>query len=382
MARNFTEPKITPHNPTSADMAKDWFVWFRFYDPSTDKWVMKSYKKGINNYKSYRERLAEANALRQFLKEELQAGWNPIRNEHAIKIYSLQQALDYVFNLKCRTIRPKTKETYRHIIKLFKEWLEKKGLLNLAIGAFTPSLAQQYMDQLIIEKNYSGRTHNDHLVILSTFFNSFMERDWIIKNPFRSVKKKQTTIGRNLAYTDIEKEKLKTILLAKDPWMYYFTQFLYFCFIRRTELTRLRVSDIDLANHTIIIRAEVSKNKTQESVVIPEGLEPILKVMKLEHFPSEFYVFGRHLYPSDLPYCNPDHISSRHNKFVKKLGIDSEKGLYSWKHTGVCQAYYSTGKDIYSLMRQLRHRELNTTSIYLKSLGLVQNDVFRKAMVA
>lgn len=164
--------------------------------------------------------------------------------------------------------------------------------------------------------------------------------------------------------------------------MYYFTQIMYYCFIRRTELTRLKVGDFDLVNHTIIIRAEVSKNKTQESVVIPEGLEPVLKAMKLENYPSNFFVFGRHLYPSELQYINPDHISTRHNKFVRKLGIDSQKGLYSWKHTGVCQGYYSTGKDIYSLMRQLRHRDLNTTAIYLKSLGLIQNDVFRNAMIA
>jgi integrase len=77
-----------------------------------------------------------------------------------------------------------------------------------------------------------------------------------------------------------------------------------------------------------------------------------------------------------------NHITTRHSKFTKQLQFDQQKGLYSWKHTGVCAAYYATGKDVYALMRQLRHKELTTTMIYLKSLGLIQNDAFRNSMIA
>lgn len=70
------------------------------------------------------------------------------------------------------------------------------------------------------------------------------------------------------------------------------------------------------------------------------------------------------------------------SKTINKLGIDTQKGLYSWKHSGVCYYYYLTNKDIYAVMRQLRHRDLSTTMIYLKSMGLIQNDAFRNAMVA
>jgi integrase/recombinase XerD len=382
MSRQFTEPKITPHRPTVADMQKDWSVWFRFYDPRTDQWILRTYKKGINRFTNFRERLSEANALCAALKEELQDGWNPLTNERVIRINSLSQGLDYVMNLKAQSIRPKTRHTYLHIIRLFKEWLNKKGMLDIAMGQFSSNHAQEYMDQLLVARSYSARTHNDHLIILSTFFNCMQQRDWILKNPFKGVKKLKASVGRNHAYTESEKEKLKSLLIKKDPWMYYLTQIMYYCFIRRTELARLRVKDIDLVNKTIIIRGEDAKNDSQESVVIPVGLEPVLEEMALHNYPDDFYIFGRHLYPSEIPYANVDHISARHNKFCRQLKLQKEKGLYSHKHTGVCAAYYATGKDIYSLMRQLRHRDMNTTSIYLKSLGLIQNDVFRNAMVA
>ena len=184
------------------------------------------------------------------------------------------------------------------------------------------------------------------------------------------------------AFSEKERETLEQHLYLHDRRLYYFTRIMFHCFIRRTEMVCLKVKHVDLVNKTIIIPGDNAKNNQQESVVIPTGLEPILKQMQLHNYKGEDYLFGRRLLTSDKKYSNPNHISCRHNKIVKNIGIDSEKGLYSWKHTGVCIYYYGTGKDIYSLMRQLRHRDLNTTMIYLKSLGLIQNDVFRNAKIA
>jgi hypothetical protein len=69
---DFTIPQIYPKEPTQKDMSTDWFVWFRIFDGK--KWIQKSYKKGINRLKNYRDRLAYANALRQELHERLKDG--------------------------------------------------------------------------------------------------------------------------------------------------------------------------------------------------------------------------------------------------------------------------------------------------------------------
>lgn len=136
-----------------------------------------------------------------------------------------------------------------------------------------------------------------------------------------------------------------------------------------------------MINKTIVIPGENTKNKHQESVVIPNGLEKVINEMELHQYPADEFVFGRRLLTCSVQYKNPNWISTRHNDIVKKLKMDPEKGLYSWKHTGVCN-YYNVMKDPYAIMRQLRHRDLNTTMIYLKSMGLIQNDAFRNAQVA
>jgi integrase len=379
-SKNYTDPKISPE---TLDISVDWYVWFRYQDAVTGNWKQKRYKGGLNTYKSLRKRLPEAHALRDALAEQLKAGWRPDNvSQVTIHIYSIGQAFQFILNIKNQTLKPKSQSTYKHIVKLFTDWTTSKELTDTSLKHFTSKQAQDYMDHLLLEKKYSGRTFNDHLIILRTLFNCFVEREWIVKNPFRAVKKKTATIGRNHAYGEFEKLRLEQYLKANDIRLYYFTRFMEHSFIRRTEMTFLQVKHVDLLNSTITIPGDSAKNDHQESVVITLGLEPIIAAMELHRYSPEDYLFGRYLQTGPNRYKNPNGISTRHNKIVKALGIGSEKGLYSWKHTGVCKSYYTTGKDVYAIMRQLRHRDFNTTQIYLKSLGLIQNDVFRNSMVA
>jgi integrase/recombinase XerD len=384
---SWTEPALCHYD---YDTSKAWFVYFTFCDTRSGATRRVQSRKGINNYKSRDERLKKGNALVKWWKRELEGGWNPFVQGEVKKLpihYTISEAVERVLALKLPTLRKRAKETYTYMHKSFQEWLRRERLDTVALGDFSPGDASRYMDYLIVEKGYAGRTHNDHLIVLKSFYNAMMERKWCTESPFKGIKNREVEVGRNLAYTEEEKDRLKNLLYERDRDVYYLSQIMYYCFIRRSELALLRVGDIDLQNHTITIPADVSKNKTQESVVIPVGLEKVLGEMQLHKYPAHYYLFGRRLVRSALQYKNVNHISTRHNKFLtqkylKDKAIDPAKGLYSWKHTGVCTAYYATGKDVYAVMRQLRHRDLNTTQIYLKSLGLVQNDVFRNSMTA
>jgi integrase len=379
----WTEPALCHY---SHDMKMSWFVYFDYTDHLTGKTARKQFRGGINKLKIKDDRIRAGNAFIKYWKEQLENGYNPFSEDDAVlKMpyhYTVSEAYDKILSIHLPSLGKRSKETYTYVVKYFKEWLIKKGYQNIPLKEFSNSFASDYLDSLISDRGYSGRTHNDHLLILKTLINRMIDREWILKSPFKKIPNKPTSTGRNIAYTDEEREALIKHLKEHDQEMYYFSQIMYYTFIRRSELARLKVKDFDLHNHTIIIPANVSKNKTQESVVIPVGLEPILKEMRLHKAKLDDYVFGRKLVRSPIVYSNVNHISTRHNKFLKVLDIDNQKGLYSHKHTGVIKAYYATGKDIYSVMRQLRHRDLNTTQIYLKSLGLIQNDVFRNAMIA
>lgn len=374
---SWTEPQLCHYD---FNLKKNWFIYFDYKDNQTGEVIRKQFRYGINKHKTKKERLLLGNALTSFWKLKLNNGWNPFPEEQKIIIRpTVCDAMDLILKIKKTNIGVRAYQTYSHIIRTFKEWLVTNNFDTRLILNFDSSYAQAYMDHLILKKNYSGRTYNDHLNILCTFFNCCTDRDWLLKNPFSKISKLPVEIGRNIAFKEKEKELLKNHLYNNDRNLYYFTQFIYYCFIRRSELTRLKIENIDFDNWTIVIPSGASKNKRQESVVIPRDFVSELKQMNLQQLPNHWFIFGRYLKPGPEPYINYNHISSRHNKISNELGIGKEKGLYSWKHTGVCDVYPLLKGDIYALMRQLRHTDLTTTQIYLKSLGLVDNLAIRNA---
>lgn len=376
---SWTEPMLCTYN---FDLNKNWFVYFDYTDQLTGQTIRKQFRGGINGFKKREQRFLEGNALKAYWKLQLKAGWNPFSRNRDLPMTKplLIEAIDLIIKLKEANCSSRTMEAYRYITKLFKAWLQNNRLEKIFVMQFDIYQAQSYMDHLALKKGYTGRTYNDHLTVLSTFFNCMVDRNWIVKNPFRKIKKLEIQVGRNIAFSEDERQVLRDYLYAHDRPLYYFTQFIHYCFIRRSELTRLKIENIDFTNWMIIIPSAASKNKKQESVVIPASFVPVIKEMNLQQLSPEWFIFGRRLHPGAEQYINYNHISSRHNKIAKDLGINTQKGLYSWKHSGACAAYQVLNGDMYSLMRQLRHTELTTTQIYLKSLGLVDNTAIRNAV--
>lgn len=375
---SYTEPELCTYN---FDVSKSWFVYFDYTDQLSGTTLRKQFRGGINRIKEKKERLLEGKALQSYWKTQLRGGWNPFVFGEDIPEDRprILDAFNRILTIKEASCGKRTGESYRHCIKLFSEWIVKNRLSFLYIDQLDATIARNFFDYLTLKKGYVGRTFNDKAVVLSTFSNCMIEREWIIKNPFAKIKKLPVNIGRNIAFSEDERILLREYLKRHDIRLYYFTQFIYYCFIRRSELTRLKVGNIDFKNMTIVIPSNASKNRKQESVVIPNSFAPILKEINLDKLPPDYYLFGRHLQPGPVQYVNYNHISTRHNSITKSLGIDPEKGLYSWKHSGVCALYPLLGGDVYALMRQLRHTELTTTQIYLKSLGLSDNSAVRDA---
>lgn len=373
----WTDPLICTYQN---NVSKPWFIYFDFIDTLTGASKRLQFRGLINRTKDRKERIRQANALISYWKKQLKAGWNPWDEDLPVVQPRVCEAFDLVLQLKETSCSKRTLESYRYATKLLKDWITVNRLDGLFINQFEVHHARAFFDYLALKKGYGGRTYNDKITVLSTFANAMIEREWIVKNPFRKIKKVQLQVGRNIAFSDEEKEKLKAQLLHNDRQMYYFTQFIYYCFIRRSELTRLKIENIDWTNRSIVIPSNASKNKKQESVVIPEPFWPILEEMDLQNKPKEWYIFGRLLQAGPVQYKNYNHISTRHNEQSKNLGIDGEKGLYSWKHSGVCALYPALKGDVYALMRQLRHSDLNVTQIYLKSLGLLDNSAVRSAV--
>lgn len=371
------------------DLARPWFVYFDIKNELTGQTLRKQFRGDINTFTTKASRLEEGNALRQYWHDRLKKGnYNPWRTgENAMPAElpeTLEEALAKILALKKASLKHKSFRGYRNIHDMFTEWLKRFNYHKLRLYQFTPMMAQSYLDFLLLDKGYSGKSHNTQHGILHAFFSAMMVkgRKWVETNPFAGIVSLPEDQGDNIPYGKNEREYITAYLRLRDLRMYYAINFLFHCFIRKTELTTIRVGDIDWENKTIKINSHAAKNRMQDSVTIPEAFMGILVEMGLDKAPKHDYIFGKRMEICADRMTRPDDISDRYLVHKKEMGYAAGDGktFYSWKHTGVI-AYWNILKDPYALMRQLRHGDLKTTMIYLRSLGLNPNYQFLSASV-
>lgn len=423
----WTEPILCTYKN---DLSQKWFVYFDFTDygildeDGNFKTVRKQYRNKLNSYKTKTERTKWGNALAAMLKAKLEAGWNPIRGVDPTQErqtatiqeqVTIKEAILRVVALKQKSGKAKSIRNYKDISGMFLQWMEQNGYANLPLYKFSKNMGQSYMDYLLLERNVAGITHNGRLGILKGFCNAAMKR-WptsLTVNPFSSIDKLPTDVGKNVAYTASEARALMMWLKLRDPRMHLACQIMFHCMIRKTELADLKDTWIDLDKNVIRMESVTTKNRRQEAVTIPPALKPLLLEAGLDEKRDE-YVFGWQLNRAAKKLGRPDTFSDTYLRYRREIegvvaafdkgesvykrmqakeflsnhepearliaGIGPEKTLYSWKHTGVVM-YYELTRDVHSVMIQCRHADLQTTMVYLKSLGLQPNTPFLNASI-
>lgn len=354
----------------------DWYVYFQYRHPVTRKMKPFKVRAGLNYIKTDRARTIEGNSRVAEMNRILKEGWSPFSN-HLETYTNLEDQLKMVMDLKKSTLRHRSYQSYNYCKNSLVTWIQKENLSYISAKDFTPVMAQRYFDSLL-KKGLKGRSFNKTKGFLVTIFNMLVEREIIEKNPFRKIGKLPEEVGNNLAFSNIQKDELSKYLKERNPRLYLFTQFIYFCYIRPLELLRLKVSNIDLSKGMIFIHGSQSKNKKSESVIIPDAFMPLVKSMNLPGFPADDFLFGFQLQTCPEPYSR-NSVTKYHKEALRALSIPDEHTMYSWKASGNIAAYQA-GIDLYNIMRQNRHHALSQTQTYLKSLGLEPNTEFGSKM--
>lgn len=382
----FTEPELCHYD---YDMSRSWFVYFSVTNELTGKNMRLQFRSDINKFKTKPERLREAKNLKTFWQDHIRSGrYDPFAEGSVaapmVIPKTVVEAMTLIIALKGTSCKPRTISKYGEVKSCFLAWLKKTGYEGIRLHQFNRSIAQGYMDYLIMTRKYSGKSHNNHLNVLKSIFGSIHNRweDILVKHPFKGITQLPEQGGSHLAYSEAERRRIIDYLKENDRRMYYAVSFLFHGFIRKTELSTIKAGDIDLENKTIRIHSGAAKNRTQESVTMPDALVQIVYEMGLDMAPPGHYIFGKNMETTAQKIYKADYISDRYLVLKKKLGYKASDGktFYAWKHTGVV-AYWNALKDPYAIQRQCRHSDLKTTMIYMRSLGLNPNLQFQNANV-
>ncbi len=218
-------------------------------------------------------------------------------------------------------------------------------------------------------KKWSASTFITHHKRMNVFFKWAFERKFITENPFEMIEKPR--LEKSLPKRLSKQEALgiieaATYLPYPHSFLRYrnhavFATFLY-CGLRKSELLKLKITDVDLTNMVLNIRQ--GKGNKDRVVPIPFQLIAILEKYLTER---------ERLNKTTLYFFVSMHRDGRLTDSGLKrlvLRIREASGTYFYIH--MLRHTFATlmiegGCDIYSLSKMLGHNDIKTTTIYLSA---------------
>lgn len=359
------------------DMTKRWYVEYYMWDQDEEKLKRhRNYKyfdkcKTVQDrYKVARKKMATIDSVIPFTASTKRPREATILPPNYMKILDACKQL-----IETKYPEKKNKKSYltfNSICANFASFCAKRDKIYLT--HITKGVAQEYLDYLAAGEKVGPNTIRNRHATLRAVFSGMEKREWIDKNPFRGLdlpKKKSSMANEALSQSEIE--EIKNEVLASFPELWSVLQTLYYTFLRPAELSRLKIENVLLEQQKIYVPGNISKVDKNCYISIPPPLVKVFESMNLSVWPRGYYLFGSGCVPAQKP-CAEDYYYKQHVKILNKLQI--KKTLYSWKHTGVVEAY-KNGVDIKSIQMQCRHSSIEQTDTYLKSLGFIDNENFR-----
>ncbi len=383
MKMNFTEPKIYTGGVQISEwskltkleketaLKKDWFVYYSYRNPETQKLQRQPHiKAGVNKLKTKRERIAFLRTMQKALLELLQAGFNPYQDNSQLEAElfgssslaqssnivqtqknqkekkerietqeleskSITEAFKIGLSLKERLMNKNSFTKYKSRINRFSKWLKKEGYEKQSITTIHKKFVIEYLNEVL--QSSSARNRNNTRTDIASLFQILEDNELITENFVKKISVLKSTPTRNKTYTPKLQEDIYDYLEENDEHLLLFIQFISYNFLRPIEVCRLKVEDIDVKDKKLYVKA---KNSPAKIKIIPDILLkqlPDLSDKKLKSFLFTQNEIGGEW---DIEEENKrDHFTKRFKKIKDHFKLGKEYGLYSFRHTFITKLY-------------------------------------------
>jgi len=288
-------------------------------------------------------------------------------NKQLVKMFVIYQ--------ESRNLSPKTIDWYGYLTKDFLDYCDQNGI---QIESMKTPEARQWVNHLQNnEKNYKGNSVNCHIRAIKTMFNYFIEDEYISRNPF--IKVKQIKTDKVIIPTfDPEEIKLMLSQFNKNCFCDFrdslIVRILFDCGLRVSEITTLKISDINTEKNLLKIFGKGHK----------ERMVPFGRAVKREIF--KYLAKREQVVPKDLDEgyffstregtaLLPRNILRKIVIIGKKANIEGKRlSPHTFRHT-FAKTYLMAGGDVMSLQQIMGHADLATTRRYVH---LLTEDIQKK----
>ena len=352
--------------PAQLKENKEWSIVYYIKDPISNKLIRR--RKRVPPHNRVTERRKMAVRMVSTINKKLDYGWNPIQEDEAPKSFTTiidAQAMFITYTQRDVTTGEKridTLRTYKSILSNLVNWLKDNNKEKEYVMNFNTELVGNFLDNMYLVKKVSATTYNNNLGILKIFGKHLITKGYIKNNPLEMFDKKKKSPKKRSV---IELDKLDEVFTALDnvsPEFKLLCKLIYYCYIRPTELSKLKVKDIILKDKLIYLSKDVSK-KSSGHVTIPNSIIPDI-AMHISKAKNDDYLFSRDLCKVGDVQSNGNIYYKLWQRWIVKPGITKEP-LYSIKDSGITHAL-DNGVSPVSVKNQARHSDLTITTAYLR----------------
>lgn len=244
-----------------------------------------------------------------------------------------------------------TIELYGRQLKNFFEWVGKlpEDITTNDIRLFLAGYKTQ--------RGVSDRTLDKYRQIIRGFFTWATDEEYIMKNPCRNIKEIKYEITPRRALTRFQFEKLRRACRTKRDIA--IVDVLYSTGCRVSELTNMRLSDVDFVEKTVKI---VGKGNKHNTVYLNTNAQLSLEDYLKSRDDDSDYLFVSERKPHDR-------INSRTVEHVFNLlsqDVNFRVTPHIIRHTTATLGLQS-GMKITEVQKMLGHSSVNTTQIYAET---------------
>lgn len=355
----FTLPKL--------HTGKSWYVDFFAYDPVSD--TMKRKKYMLDHEKKRSDRQILATMLIVNITQRLIAGWNPWVNDDGTRhmttftevLSSYRQWVEAME--KKGSLKHKTAYDYLSRLGALETYIRDCHIAIRYVYQFDRSFVMDYLDYLVLDKDVSATTRNNHRTWLSTLSTWLIERKYLSSNPIEGIHMLREKEKLRDAIPATALARMREYLNNNNKHFLLACMMEYYTFIRPDELRHLRIGDISVANKEVTVPADVSKNHKERRVGLNTRLLRMMNELRVFDSPSDYYLFGEDLHPGGhMTYVNSFRYEWK--KMRQALRWPESYQFYSLKDSGIRDLANAEG--VVVARDQAGHSDISITNRYLK----------------
>lgn len=351
-------------------------VWQFIYKTQRQDGTMERHREtfDINRIKDTAEKERYAKQVLARLNKVLLPAGYPYVSAESIETAgtAIVAAYQKAVEIKSSTAKTESAMKYKSVMKIFFEFLKKEKLEHLEPKDFTKKHVVAFSDYIVTDRKCKPVTHNGYVRGVHAIWQFMVDREVVEHNIWDKAKRLKESTSERRTFTKDERTAVAKYLEQNDKWLFYWVMLQYYCFIRGTELRRLKFAHFNLAEGYIHLPKEITKNGKERYVTIPKKIEAYFTDPFFIKNDYTFYVFGKNLLPNKTQPAGRNEANRRHDKALTHLAkcgtITDTKDLsiYCWKYTGISDDINEKHIDIMDTQQQAGHATPTQTMVYLR----------------